>query len=46
VNDTPYAEYHNEGTDQMPARPFMVETPDLLDEIEQHFFTQIDKLWK
>lgn len=46
VNDTPYAEAHNEGTDKMPARPFMVETPDLLDDIEQHFFNEIDKIWK
>lgn len=30
----------------MPARPFMVETPDLMDEFEQHLFNEIDKLWK
>ena len=45
-NDTPYAGYHNEGTDTMPARPFMVTTPDLENDIEEHFFNEIDKLWK
>ena len=29
----------------MPARPFMVTTPDLENELEQHFFDEIDKFW-
>jgi HK97 gp10 family phage protein len=45
-NDTPYAGYLNDGTDKMPARPFMITTPDLEKEIEEHFFNEIDKMWK
>ena len=26
VVDLPYAEYHNEGTDNIPARPYMKQT--------------------
>jgi phage gpG-like protein len=45
-NDTPYATAHNEGTDTLPARPFMVTTPDLENDLEEHFFNEIDKLWR
>jgi len=52
-NDTPYAAVHNEGLQAgrgsgflMPARPFMVTTPDLEKEIEEHFFNELDKIWK
>lgn len=30
----------------LPARPFMITTPDLLEDIELHFFEEIDKIWK
>ena len=46
VNRVPYAAYHNAGTPKMPARPFMVTTPDLLKEIETHVFREISKIWK
>ena len=47
VNEVPYALAHNEGVEgRLPARPFMSTTPDLLNDIEQHVFTEIDKLWK
>lgn len=30
----------------IPARPFMITTPDLMHEFEEHVFSEIDKIWK
>jgi phage gpG-like protein len=46
VVDLPYAEFHNEGNDNTPARPFMKQTKEL--EIKQRntIRYEMDKIWK
>lgn len=46
VVDLPYAEAHNEGTDNIPARPFMIQTPQLAAKQKTTIEKEIDKIWK
>lgn len=44
--DLPYAEAQNDGTDTIPARPYMKQTPELEKEQIKTINTYIDKLWE
>lgn len=44
-NDTEYFDYHNEGTDHIPARPMIYESDQLEDEIEKIIEENIWKLF-
>lgn len=44
--DVPYAGYVNDGTDHMPARPFMKDSKTLTDRLEKKIETTIDKIWE
>lgn len=44
--DIPYAGYINDGTEHMPARPFMKDSKTLSDMIEKKIETTLDKIWE
>jgi phage gpG-like protein len=46
INGIKYAIYHNEGTDKIPARPFMKDSPQLRKKQVSLYNTEIDKIWK
>jgi phage gpG-like protein len=46
VNGIKYAIYHNEGTEKIPARPFMKDSPQLRKKQVSLYNTEIDKIWK
>jgi hypothetical protein len=46
INGIPYAIYNNEGTDKIPARPFMKDSPQLRKKQLSLYKTEIDKIWK
>ena len=46
VVDLPYASAHNEGTDNIEARPFMIQTEKLAKIQEAKIKTTMDKIWK
>jgi phage gpG-like protein len=46
VVDVPYAEYHNEGTDNIPKRQFMGDSKDLRVQQVKKLHQMIDKIWQ
>lgn len=46
IVDLPYAEYHNEGTDNITARPYMKQTATLTNMQLKLIETETDKIWK
>lgn len=46
TNSVIYAKRHNEGYEQTPARPFMVTSKQLLDDIDKFTLESLDKIFK
>jgi hypothetical protein len=46
INAIPYAIYNNEGTNRIPARPFMKDSPQLQKKQVSLYKSEIDKIWK
>ena len=46
VNGIPYAIYNNEGTDKIPARPFMKDSPQLRKKQVSLYESEINKIWR
>lgn len=46
ITNVIYAQRHQEGDDDMKARPFMITTKPLLADIEEHVFKKLDKIFK
>lgn len=46
TNATKYAIYHNEGTENIPARPFMKDSKELRKKQVSLINLEIDKIWK
>ena len=46
INDAPYAKAQNEGTDTIPARPFMIQTDNLTKLQKAEIDKQIMNIWR
>ena len=46
VNGIKYAIYNNDGTDKIPARPFMKDSPQLRKKQVSLYETEINKIWR